>query len=184
MNDKTFDLGIMVGRFQTFHKGHEYMIEKALKTCNRVGIFIGSSQESGTQQNPYTYEMRKKILQKIFQNEIQIFPLPDIGVGNNSTWGDYVLNNVTERFGKTPDILISGKEERRVNWFDSVDGVSVAELYIPKVIKISATEMRKYMIDNNFEQWKKYINSVLWDDFDKLREIVLKSMNNKKTASI
>ena len=61
---KPFELGIMVGRFQTFHIGHEYMIEKAVAVCGKVGIFIGSSQESGTAKNPFTYAQREAVLRR------------------------------------------------------------------------------------------------------------------------
>ena len=50
---KPFALGILVGRFQVVHAGHEQMIRTAMALCDRVGIFIGSSQESGTSKNPF-----------------------------------------------------------------------------------------------------------------------------------
>ena len=56
--EKPFSLGILVGRFQTIHAGHELMIETALSLCKQVGIFVGSSQEAGTAQNPFSYETR------------------------------------------------------------------------------------------------------------------------------
>lgn len=181
---KPFELGVMVGRFQTFHLGHEYMIEKAVAVCERVGIFVGSSQESGTAKNPYTYEQREQMLRAVFGDRIEIFPLPDIGVGNNSKWGDYVLENVRSRFGKAPDLLVSGKEERRVSWFDSVEGVSVAELYVPKIIDISATAMRSFLVDGDLEAWKQYTNPALWDSYEALRDAVLMSKDNLDTQSI
>ncbi len=70
MNNKPFDLGVMVGRFQTLHTGHVYMIEKAVAVCERVGIFVGSSQESGTSKNPYTYEQWKFIRCRISASAI------------------------------------------------------------------------------------------------------------------
>ena len=179
MNAKPFDLGITVGRFQTLHTGHVYMIEKAIAVCERVGIFVGSSQESGTFKNPYTYEQRERFLREVFGDKVEIYPLPDIGVGNNSTWGDYVLENVRKRFGKSPDLLVSGKEERRVSWFDSVEGACVAELYVPKIIDISATEMRSFLVEDDFESWKKYTNSALWKDYAALRAAVLASKDMK-----
>lgn len=181
---KAFDLGILLGRFQTFHAGHEYMIEKAIGSCERVGIFIGSSQESGTAKNPFTYEEREGILKKVFGDSISVFPLPDIGVGNNSKWGDYVLENVRNRFGKNPDLLVSGKEERRISWFDSAHGVLIAELYVPKTIDISATEMRSYLIDGDYESWKRYTNKALWEDYEELRASVLAAKDNFETDSI
>ena len=181
---KPFELGILLGRFQTFHTGHEYMIEKAILSCDTVGVFIGSSQESGTAKNPFSYEVRESVLKKVFGDKISVYPLPDIGVGNNSKWGDYVLENVISRFGKTPDLLISGKEERRVSWFDSTAGDGIAKLYVPKVIDISATEMRSYLIDGDFESWKRYTNPALWDSYNELRAAVLAAKDNLETDSI
>ena len=181
---KPFDLGIMVGRFQTFHIGHAYMVEKALGACERVGVFVGSSQESGTAKNPFTYEQREKYLRRVFGDKLEIYPLPDIGVGNNAAWGDYVIENVRARFGKSPDLLVSGKEERRVSWFDSVDGVNVAELYVPKIIDISATAMRAWLVGGDRDSWQRYSPEALWDDYGEMRDAVLKSKDNLETKSL
>lgn len=184
MNNKPYRLGILVGRFQTLHSGHTDMINRAIELCDKVGIFVGSSNESRTSKNPFSYETREDMLKTVFGNEVFVFPLPDIGVGNNSTWGDYVLKNVVDRFGEMPDLLVSGKEARRVSWFDSVDGASIAELYIPKTIEISATEMRDFLINDDCESWKKYTDSKLWGKYEKLRQEVLLSKDNSQTHSI
>ena len=146
MENKPYRLGITVGRFQTFHNGHKFMINKAVALCERVGVFIGSSQESGTAKNPFDYATRERLLRMIYGDGISVFPLPDIGVGNNSRWGDYVIGNVEERFGELPDLLVSGKEERRIDWFDSIKALTIAELYVPKIIDISATQMREFFL--------------------------------------
>ena len=181
---KPYRLGITVGRFQTFHKGHQMMIDKALALCDTVGVFIGSSQESGTNKNPFTYELRERILKTVYGDRIRVYPLPDIGVGNNAKWGDYVLENVTARFGAPPDLLISGKEARRLDWFDSVRGLAIAELYIPKTIDISAAKMRELFIKNEFDVWKTFCDERLWGSFPALRDIVIASYENTQTASL
>ena len=184
MKNKAFKLGIIVGRFQTFHTGHLYMVDKACAVCDRVGVFVGSSQESGTLKNPFTYEQRRDMLKKVFGDSVIIYPLPDIGVGNNSRWGDYVLENVRRRFGNAPDLLVSGKEERRVDWFDSAAGVTVAELYVPKTIDISATRMREFFIKDDRAEWQRYTPQALWSEYDKMREAVLAAKDNTFTSSI
>ena len=110
MEEKPFRLGLVVGRFQTLHTGHEDMIRKAIALCDRVGLFVGSSQESGTFKNPFSYELRREMLTDVFGSNVCVYPLPDIGVGNNAKWGDYVLGQVAERFGRLPDLVVSGKE--------------------------------------------------------------------------
>ena len=181
---KSYKLGILVGRFQTIHSGHEMMINKAVELCESVGIFVGSSQESRTNKNPFTYEEREMMLKAIYSSDISVFPLPDIGVGNNSKWEDYVLENVSDRFGSFPDILISGKESRRSEWLLSENGSKVFELYVPKTIEVSSTDMREFLKNDDFELWKKYTSPKLWDMYDKLREIVINSNNRLETESI
>lgn len=184
MEKKVYKLGILVGRFQTIHSGHEMMINKAVELCENVGVFVGSSQESRTDKNPFSYEERELMLKKIFSDAISVYPLPDIGVGNVSKWGDYVLQNVLNRFGTMPDLLITGKERRRIEWFGGENGNQISELYIPKTIAISSTDMREYFIKDDFESWKQYTNPRLWDMYDTLKQIVISSKDNHDTKSI
>lgn len=181
---KMYELGVLVGRFQTIHKGHVEMIEKALALCDTVGVFVGSSQESRTEKNPFSYEEREIMLKAVFGERIYVYPLPDIGVGNNSKWGDYVMKNVKERFGILPDLSVSGKEDRRASWLDSEEGKSVAELYIAKTIDISATQMREFLISDDRENWEKYTDEKLYPMYDSMRKIVISSKDNKNTESI
>ena len=182
--DKPYKLGILVGRFQTIHLGHEKMVNTALHLCRQVGGFVGSSQESLTSKNPFSYEIREEMLHAVFGDAIRVYPLPDIGVGNNPRWGDYVLQNVEARFSCLPDLLVSGKEARRLDWFDSVAGLVISELYIPKSIDISATEMRQFFLADDFESWKKHTNPRLWSKYPELRQIVLASQSRRETDSI
>ncbi len=184
MEYKAYGLGIIVGRFQTLHLGHEYMIRMAMALCDRVLVFIGSSQEEGTEKNPFSYELRKELLTSIFGSDIMVHPLPDIGVGNNSRWGDYVIENAVKACGRKPDLLISGKEQRRRDWFDGIEGLTISELYIPKTIEISASEMRGFFLEDDYDSWKKYVNKALWPRYEELKSIVVSSKENKKTDSI
>ena len=184
MENKPYCLGVMVGRFQTLHAGHEDMIQKALQICDKVCILVGSSQESGTSKNPFSYALREEMLRRVFGSEILIFPLPDIGVGNNAAWGDYVLKNVKENLGRYPDLLISAKESRRVSWFDGAQGTEISELYIPKTNPISATQMRQYFLDDDEHSWRMHTNPKLWPMYQALRRQVENSRENLDTDSI
>ena len=184
MEKKPYALGILVGRFQTLHLGHEDMIGKALQLCGQVGLFVGSSQESGTWTNPFPFELRRDMLEEAFPGRLRVEPLPDIGVGNNGAWGDYVLQNVHRVFGAAPDLLISGKEERRKNWFDHVEGLSIAELYVPKTIDISASTLRGYLLEDDFVAWKRYVAPSHWHRWMELRQRTLAAREHTTTDSI
>ena len=181
---KPYSLGLMVGRFQTFHKGHQAMIDQALALCETVGVFIGSSQESGTSQNPFSFELRREIISSLYGDRLRICPLPDIGVGNNAQWGDYVIDNALRQLGAIPDLFISGKENRRIDWLSSAKGAGIAELYIPKTIEISGSEMRGLIIRNDVDAWKSYCDPRLWHLFPELQRIVLASCRHTETSSL
>ena len=52
--NKSWDLSLIVGRFQGLHAGHVHLIETALSVSDRVLILIGSAQEHGTILNPFS----------------------------------------------------------------------------------------------------------------------------------
>lgn len=185
MTQYPFKTGLIVGRFQIFHNGHRQMVQTALNSCERVLIFIGSSQEEKTQKNPFSYATRSYIIQSVFAQQIKegrllIHPLPDIGVGNNSQWGDYVLTQARETYYFNPELLISGKEDRRTSWFDA----SIAELFIPKSYDISATALRLAMLRDDREFWKKHVPMEILDDYDNLRRLLIAAQENTETASV
>ena len=40
-SQKTLKIGVFIARFQPLHKAHMYVIEKALKDCDKVVIMLG-----------------------------------------------------------------------------------------------------------------------------------------------
>ena len=49
---KPYDVGLVCGRFQTFHKGHEKLIDTGLLLGDRMLILDGTAQECGIERNP------------------------------------------------------------------------------------------------------------------------------------
>ena len=49
-----YKTALFIGRFQPFHNGHLYSLNKCLEIGEQVVIAVGSSQESGTENNPYS----------------------------------------------------------------------------------------------------------------------------------
>lgn len=184
MDKKPYELGVIVGRFQSLHAGHEEMIRKALALCQQVCVLVGSAQECGTAKNPFSYELREQMLRCVFGEALHIFPLPDIGVGNVSAWGSYVLEKVAAYMGRQPDILVSAKESRRISWFDEVQGVSIAELYIPKANPISATQMRRFFLEDDEMAWRAQTDPKIWHLYPQMRQQVIASSGNLETDSM
>ena len=171
-------LGLVIGRFQPIHLGHQSIIDQAYQKADQVLILISSSQESRTDKNPLTFEERKALVSKLYPDAI-ILPLKDIGVGNNSLWGDYVYQTILD-YGYHPDIFVTGEEERRLNWFQNhpMDTITVSRSTIP----ISSTLIRENI--SNKEVLKQYIDSRILEDILSLKEVFLESQKEKNSKSI
>lgn len=185
MNKKPFRLGIVLGRFQILHKGHEEIINRGIELCDKFVVYIGSSQESGTEKNPYTYEFRKNVLEKVFGDKIEVRPIPDCGLGNNQYWGKYVIQTVINDFNQKPDLIVSGNEARRESWFNCDDMSSISELIVSKsTVMTSSSDLKEYMFRNDHELWKFFTNEKIHDMYDELREKYLECRMNTDTRSI
>lgn len=181
MREKPFRLAILVGRFQVIHLGHVEMAEKALGCAQRVAVLIGSAQESGTEKNPLSYEERADCLRAVFGERVELYPLPDAGIGNNPRWGAYVLEAAARLCGEAPDLAVSGQEERRQSWYE---GLPVAELTVPKTIPISASQLRLWLERDERENWAAYTPPALHPRYPQLREAVHRAAGHRETASV
>ncbi len=178
---KIFNSGLIVGRFQVFHLGHYDIVSKALDICDKVILFIGSSQESRTSKNPLTFEERRDMIAETFQTDnLIILPLPDAGIGNNEKWGEYVLSQISKPY-ITPEIAISGRESRRSTWFDTCN---ISEMFVAKTIEVSATEMRNYLKNGDKDSWMKYSPEAIHHRYEELRKIILDTQDITYTKSI
>ena len=165
---KLYKHGLIIGRFQLLHNGHKQMIDTALELCDKVVIYIGSSQESRTFENPFTFEERVDMFNKVFESEVSqkrliVRALPDIGAGNNDIWGRYVLGTFEAEFHKQPDLYITGCEKNRSSWFNNEIAPKVDELVITRNrIDVSASDCRKALKERNTELLEKYLPVELW----------------------
>lgn len=55
---KTFDVAVVIGRFQPFHDGHLALLRAALDVAPRVFVVLGSAFAARSPRNPWTHEER------------------------------------------------------------------------------------------------------------------------------
>lgn len=171
---KPYDTGLVVGRFQTFHKGHERLVNTGLLLCDRVLILIGSAQECGTERNPFNINTRTKILKAIYGDrpEVMIYGLSDMTDENDirPEWGRYLLDNVERYIYKNPEIMIYGNDESRSQWFSKEDLSNTTELIVNRhTMPISATMVRQAMAEDKRKEWMSYVNPHIHKYYDELR---------------
>lgn len=172
-----YECGFICGRFQVMHKGHEKLIDTALRVCKRMIIFVGSAQESETMRNPFNYELRKKVIKTIYpQDNVEVYPINDLTHEDDISpeWGTYLLDNIKKvNNGKLPDIMIYGNDEARSKWFKKEDISDIGEMIISRdIYPISATEARKALIEDK-EKWLSMHNPKIYHLYGELRSILL-----------
>lgn len=171
---KPYDVGLICGRFQTFHKGHEKLVETGLLLCDRLLILIGSAQECGTERNPLNINTRTKMLRAVYGDtpDIMIYGLPDLTNESDirPEWGRFLLDNADRYIFKNPDVMIYGNDESRSAWFDKKDLKYTTELIVNRnELPISATDVRKYMVMDDRKAWMDCVNPKLHKIYDEIR---------------
>lgn len=171
---KPYDVGLICGRFQTFHKGHEKLVETGLLLCDRLLILVGSSQECGTERNPLNINTRTKMLKAVYGYDpnIMIYGLPDLTNENDirPEWGRYLLANADRYIYKNPELMIYGNDESRSAWFAKEDLKYTTELIINRSeLPISATMLRELMVKDDRKGWMALVNPRLHKMYDEIR---------------
>jgi len=144
-------VALFIGRFQPFHIGHLSVLENldADPEVAKIIIGIGSSQYSETDDNPYTQEVRKKMIENVVVGKLttpfEITAIPDIH--DDERWVEHV-ESVVGNF----DVVYTGNDWVR-GLFEKKNYETVG---VDIEHDISGTKLRE-LIKNNDETWKEYI---------------------------
>ncbi len=164
-------ISLFIGRFQPLHNGHLHDIKKAIEFSDKIIVGIGSSQEKDTRDNPFSFEERKEMIEKIIKKEnldnIEILAIPDIN--DDAKWVGHVVSIVGSF-----DIAYTGN-----NWVKRLferQGFTVKDVSILE--GISATDIRK-RIDKN-EEWQELVPIEIADYIRKIEGVNrIKQINGK-----
>ena len=168
-------IGLYIGRFQPFHKGHLSVVKEAVNHCDTLIIAVGSAQESRTKKNPFSFEERKVFIWRCLwahNKQIIIVPIEDRkNYGDDGSWGQYVLDCVEKECGLRPTINFEGGEECRSTWFDGID---IERVVIDRTtVPISATQLRKAIVDDDYDGFVSMAHNGLWMMYGKMRRVLL-----------
>ncbi len=179
---KKYKLGMILGRFQIFHKGHESIINKALELCDNVLILIGSADKAGTYENPFNYETRRAIIEEVYNDKVIIAPLNDLGVGNVPLWGDYVID-ACKKIKDIPDLVIYGDEDKCKEWYKNYPNIEYFKID-RGLIPTSSSNLKQMLIDNDYDNYKKYVDEKLLKYYSDMRLALIKIMYKKNKENI
>ncbi len=63
-----YKTGVLIGRFQPFHKGHLYLLQESLKLADRIIIGIGTANRVDP-DNPWTTKERRAMIERVLEKE-------------------------------------------------------------------------------------------------------------------
>jgi nicotinamide-nucleotide adenylyltransferase len=166
----TQNVGLAVMRMQPMHNGHYELISKMMKEMDTVIIGLGSIQESGTINNPFSPKQRREMVEKVFgqtgkHSKIKIVELKDLGAVSKIAWAMHVFGKIDGMNLPKPTHYYAGSKHD-ASWFNSVneefgDGSLVINVLdrIMETPCMSGTEIRKAIMDE-VDDWKEFIPPV------------------------
>lgn len=152
---KKYRTGVVVGRFQPFHLGHKYLIEKALQKVERLFIVIAATNLKDD-DNPYDSRKRMGLVKKFINEEglskkiIKVITLKN--VPDDTLW----LSNLLKKTGRV-EVVIGDNE-----WVNGIfENAKIPALRIGhhKRRILEGTKIRKLMREN--KKWESRVPTYL-----------------------
>lgn len=179
---KPYKTGLVVGRFQHIHIGHEKLINIGLCLCEKLIIFVTYRDNEDKDKNPLDIEYRIKLINIIYEkeineNKIAIYPIYDVDLQDGVThlWGQNVIDTYIEYMNVRPECIIYGKDKSINKCFPAEIVFNITEIFVDRIsLKISATQMREYLLNDDYNNWKKYVNSRIYNEYPTLRNKLMK----------
>ncbi len=130
--------GLVIGRFQPLHKGHEALIKAAIEDCVHVTVGIGSSKAKQSVKNPFSFEERAAMVRAAFGDQVDVIAIPDIHDPPN------YADHVTDITG--PVDRVFGNDEETISLFEDAGlrvkrpGLQQRERYTGSTIRLQMAE--------------------------------------------
>ena len=133
--------GLLIGRFQPFHKGHLEAVKIGLSKVDNLWIGIGSSNKSNEKRNPFTADERKEMILSSLDpktlERVKIFFVPD--TGDHEKW-TYHVDSIVPQY----DVVFSNDEFTLTLY--KKRGKNVFEVPLLKRDTISGTNIREMIV--------------------------------------
>jgi nicotinamide-nucleotide adenylyltransferase len=148
--------GLMIGRFQPFHKGHLYLSNQIFQECDELIIAIGSAQFNYIYKDPFTAGERVLMIHAaLSESKIDLtrcYVIPIVNDENNARWFAH-LKSMVPSF----NILYSGNE--------FVTNLVSQEIKIKKPLfakknEYNGTNIRKQM--TRMQNWKNLVPNAVF----------------------
>ena len=164
--------GLIIGRFQPFHLGHKYLIERIDGEVDEVVVGIGSAGRAHTRENLFTSGERVHIVQDVLEEmDAKTYLIPIADIERNSMWVKHVET-------LCPAFEVAYTNNPFVERLFSEDGYEVRGTPLHERERYRGSEIRRRMLDG--ESWRHLVPDVVASAIDDIRGV---ERLNKITAS-
>lgn len=138
-----------IGRFQPYHNGHQYVLEKIAGTADAIVIGVGSAQLSHEKENPFTAGERILMITESLKDiRVPLYVIPIEDIKRNALWVAHVRSMVPPF-----DIIFSSNP--LVMRLFSEEGIPVRSPAMYARELHSGTEIRRRILKG--EQWENLV---------------------------
>jgi nicotinamide-nucleotide adenylyltransferase len=136
--------GLMLGRFQPFHKGHLALTKQILSECDELVIIIGSAQFSFIEKDPFTAGERVLMIHEALKEAgvdlSRCYIIPVANDENNARWLAY-LRSMVPPF----DVLYSGNDFVKYLARSQDSSIVIEDPMFAELSEYNGTNIRRLM---------------------------------------
>lgn len=134
--------GVMMGRFQPFHFGHQNIVNEIILDGKVPIICIGSiNADRDLDKNPLTFEERKELIETIYPNNEVII----VGIEDKESWDEWSKNIITaigqKIYSNDVTLYYHNKEVDRHKIFE-FQGIIYKDEFYTKIFEVIGFNMK------------------------------------------
>lgn len=152
--------GLLIGRFQPFHRGHERLVERIAREVDEVIVGIGSADASHSVRDPFTAGERIVMISKVLSEmpaPSYVVPIEDLN--RNSVWVSHAESMCP------PFDVVYSNNPLVIRLFQESDyEVRDSELFDREELR--GTDIRERMIEG--ETWRESVPPAVADAIDEI----------------
>ena len=152
----TYDIAVLIGRFQPFHLGHLHLVETALEKADRLLILLGSHRCAPDTRNPWSSEEREAMISAVLPAEqlqrVSFIPLRDHLYSDNLWLADVQQKVLAQSKEGDRVVLVGHRRGRSSAYLDLFPQWDLED--VPVQGEISSTAIREaFFSDAGPEVW-------------------------------
>lgn len=151
-------IGIVIGRFQGFHKGHMHLLNAARASCDKLVVLLGSCNRAPSIKNPFTAFERIETIKRNVPMTVWRFEELNDYAYNDEKWKEQV-NAILSYYKLQGDVVLFGHNKEGNDYLEWFPDIEYQE--IEAVNNSNGTEVREQL----FEMRDKRVEH-LQDDWD------------------